>query len=240
MGKQLLATIDELFVLQEKNLTFLFLGECSIQQQKGNLAVVERMNFELGLRRNGTILGKLDMVLEQNRSLEEIRAYFSDAFNLIGLDHKTGLPIIMESCFITSWEKPLNDKEISCIYSALDVVLGKDNLTSNLSGMIKFHFGLTNVFRIKNIYSPFKKIIFGTKDRVIGECDLSDINKVILTTALGKLEFYNYANIDEDEKIMRNFKIPLITAGISIECLKNNHNVDLECISLLFPLAYLI
>ncbi len=218
--------IDELFTLQEKDLTFLFLGEYSIQ--RGNLVGIEKINFELGLRRNGTILGKLDIILEHGYSFEEIRPYFSDVFNLIGLDQKTRLPINMERCFIKSWEGSSNDNEITCLYSALDIVLGKDNLTNNLSpSVFKIFFGLTNVFRIRNIDLPYGKFIFRTNDRIIGEWHLADTNKVILTTNLGKLEFYNYDNIDENQKTMNNFKIPLITAGISIEYLKNNGNMDL-------------
>jgi hypothetical protein len=223
----MLTTPDELFILHERNFVFEFLGECAISLQEKNLAGVQRMNFKLSLKRNGTIIGKLDLILVQGHSFEEIRSYFNDSFNLIGLDQKTGLPIIMERCFVRSWEKQSNDTELSCIYSTLNVILGKDNLTDRISAMVKFHFGLTNVFGIKKIYSPVEKIKFRIKDREIGEWDFIDVNRVILTTTLGKLEFYNYAGIDEDEKVMNNFKIPLITAGVSIEYLKENHNLDL-------------
>lgn len=149
-----MSTIDALFTLEQSNLEFLFLGECSIQQQEENLAGIRKINFEIGLRKNGTILGMLGLILEQDHSFEKIKTYFKDVFNLIGQDQKTGLPIIMERCFIWNWEDSSNSNEISCVFLALDVVLGKHNLTNNISGTMKFHFGLTNVFRIKKIDFP--------------------------------------------------------------------------------------
>lgn len=49
--------------------------------------------------------------------------------------------------------------------------------------------------------------------RTLGEFNLSDFNKVYIPTSLGALEFYNYRNIDEYERIMLNFRLPLITAN---------------------------
>jgi len=106
----------------------------------------------------------------------------------------------------------------------LDVILGKDNLAKTPTSTINFHFGLTNVFRIGRINLPDGKIILKRNDRTLTEFDLKDFdrdfNRFGSLTHLGKLEFYNYANIEENEKMTLNFKLPLITAGISVECFK--------------------
>lgn len=221
-----LSVIDDLFTLHERGLTFLFLGECSILQEENSIGI-RKINFEVGLRKTGTILGRLKLTLEQIHSLEKIKMYFSSIFNLDGQDEKTGLSISMENCFIRNWENSSNDNEVSGIFLASEVVLGKDNLTRTLSSMTKFHFGLTNVFRITDVNLPEGKVVFKNKDRTIAEWDLGDLNSIIITSPLGKLKFYNYPNLDENEKIMQNFKLPVITAAISIEFSENDHNLDL-------------
>lgn len=70
-----MSTIDALFTLEQSNLEFLFLGECSIQQQEENLAGIRKINFEIGLRKNGTILGMLGLILEQDHSFEKIKMF---------------------------------------------------------------------------------------------------------------------------------------------------------------------
>ena len=107
-----------------------------------------------------------------------------------------------------------------------DIILGKDNLTKTLLSTTRFHFRLINVFRIIRINRHFRRIIFRKNDRTAWDIDLSYHDKVISLTHVGKLEFYNYANIDENEKMMLNFQIPLITAGISVEFSKTSHNLD--------------
>jgi hypothetical protein len=77
------------------------------------------------------------------------------------------------------------------------VDLGKDKLADRVSSVVTFHFRLVNICKIKRIDAPYDKLIFRTKDREIGKWDFSDINKIILTTELGKLEFYNYDSIDD-------------------------------------------
>lgn len=42
---------------------------------------------------------------------------------------------------------------------------------------------------------------------------------------MGALEFYNYRNIDEYERIMLNFRLPLITAKLTMTITKNNFSV---------------
>ena len=76
-----LSVIDDLFALHERGFTFLFLGECPIQQEE-NLIGIRKIIFEFGLRKTGTILGRLKLTLEQNHSFEKIKTYFSSIFNL--------------------------------------------------------------------------------------------------------------------------------------------------------------
>jgi hypothetical protein len=172
------------------------------------------------------MLGKLNLVLEQDHSDEKVRSYLSNIFNLNGLDERTGLSISMERCFMRQWHEAQTYNLLSGDFSPLDMILGKENLTKTFTSNIKFHFGLTNVFRIRRTNLSTEKVIFKKKDRKVGEFDLRYLDKFVFLTQLGKLEFYNYSNIDEKEKIMLNFKLPLITAGISIEYSKNNYNVD--------------
>ncbi len=221
-----LSVIDDLFTLHEEGLTFLFHGECSMQHE-ANIVGIRKINFEVELRKNGTILGRLKLSLDQNHSFEKIKTYFSNIFNLDGRDEKTGLSISMEKCFIRNWEDLSNDNEVSGVLLTSDVVLGKDNLTRTLSSMTTFHLGLTNVFRITKVNLPDGKIVFKNKHRIIAEWDLGDLNSVVITTPSGNLKFYNYPNLDENEEIMQNFKLPVITAGISVEFFENDYNIDL-------------
>ncbi|MGA9151667.1 MAG: hypothetical protein WBZ36_13900, partial [Candidatus Nitrosopolaris sp.] len=160
---------------------------------------------------------------EQDHSIEKIKRCFCSIFNLDGRDEKTGLSISMENCFIRNWKNSSNNNEVSGVFLTSEVVLGKDNLTRKIFGMTKFHFGLTNVFRITKVNLPDAKIVFKNK----GEWDLSDLNSVVITSPLGKLKFYNYPNLDENEKMMLNFKLPIITAALSVEFFKNDYNIDL-------------
>lgn len=221
-----LSVIDDLFTLHERGLTFLFHGEASIKQEE-NLIGIRKINFEVGLRKTGTILGRLKLTLEQNHSFEKIKNYLGSIFKLDGRDEKTGLLITMENCFIRNWENSSNGKEVSGVFLTSEVVLGKNNLTRALASMTKFHFGLTNVFRITKVNLPDGKIVFKNKDRTIAEWDLGELKEVIMTSPLGSLNFYNYPSLDENQKILQNFKLPLITAAISIELFQNDYNLDL-------------
>jgi hypothetical protein len=91
----------------------------------------------------------LKVTLHQNHSFEKIKNCFYGTFNLDGLDKNTGLSISMENCFIRNWENSGTNDEVSGVFLTSEVVLGKDNLTRKIFGMTKFHFGLTNVFRIR-------------------------------------------------------------------------------------------
>lgn len=75
-------------MLQERIIAFESRGECSIQQPIGNLRRLQNVNLELSLKKNGTILGKLELTLEKGHTFEELRLYFANSFDLIGLECK--------------------------------------------------------------------------------------------------------------------------------------------------------
>jgi hypothetical protein len=219
-----LSFTNDFFTLEERGLKFQFFGECSVQQ-KQNLEGIRKITFDIGLRTNGVILGTLKLALAQNRLPENTRNYFNNIFNLDGQDMKTELSITMEKCFVRKWGE-LSDCEISCEFLPLDVILGKDNVAKIPPSATMFHFGLTNVFKIRRTNLPHGKMILKRNDRTAAEFNLNDFDKFVTLTQLGKLEFYNYANMDENEKMMLNFKLPLITAGISVEFSKSNQRID--------------
>jgi hypothetical protein len=218
-----LSHINDIFTLEERELKFQFSGECSFQQRE-HPEGIKKITFEVSLKNNGIIIGTLK-IASKECSVEKIKTYFTDSFSLNGQDTVTGLSIIMEKCFVRQWGLFINN-ELNCDFLLSDIILGKDNLTKTLLSTTRFHFGLINVFRIRRIESPFSRIIFRKNDRTAWDIDLSDLDKIVSSSHVGKLEFYNYANIDENEKIMLTFRLPLITAGISVEFSKTSHNLE--------------
>jgi hypothetical protein len=214
--------MNDYFIEEGSNLKFLFHGNCSIQDNNSPEGI-QSIYFEVGLRTNGTIIGKISLTLDHDYSLEKIRNYFSNTFGLEGQDEVTGLQIIMENCIIRNPNKSPNNGKAEFDFFPLDVTMGKDNLVRTISETTKFHFGLTNVFNIKRkVQVPDITVIFKNQYRTLGDVNLSDFNKLHIATSLGELEFYNYSNIDENERTMLNFRLPLITAKLSIAITKNN------------------
>jgi hypothetical protein len=164
--------MNDYFIEEERNLKFLFHGNCSIQRNISS--GIKSICFEVGLRTNGTTIGRLDLNLDDDDSLEKVRNYFSDTFDLEGWDEVTGLRIIMEKCFIRNLNRSTNNRKISFDFLPLEMILGKDNLDRTTSGTAKFHFGLTNVFDINKIKAPDMTIRFSNQYRTLGEFNLND------------------------------------------------------------------
>jgi hypothetical protein len=127
----------------------------------------------------------------------------------------------MEKCFARSY-KLTSRNQFSCDISALDLFLGKESLNEASTTDINIHLGLMNVFKIRPAL-PRHKIVIKRNDKTVMDIDLG---KFRFPTKVGELELYNYSNIDTNETLLRNSKMPLITSGISLNVSDNINNLS--------------
>lgn len=181
---------DKYFVLEDKSLQFLFSGECQITHPS-NIEGISKMDYEIGLTKNGTMVGTLQLLLKEHTNLQIIQNTFKSTFSEKGHDNRTGLQIIMENCLVRQHQLEPSNK-ISCILISFDVIL-HDKRDDTVLGNILVHFGLMNVFNIRRTNYKIPNFELRRNDKVLLKVEP---NKFIFQTKLGELEFYNYDNID--------------------------------------------
>lgn len=202
-------------IFSTKELEFRFLGACHVLRHHENriadIPNAKDINFELCLTVQGEITGFFR--LDDRASCELLRGQVKRVFDLEGLDQSKYYKINLSGGVISSFNQEGNEFHLNFI--AADVMLTHD--LEEKPQKLEFECGLTNVFDLSR-YIISHEVQFSRNGTEVGRIPIkSPVTAVVIPTAIGELKMNNYGQIFDKAEVMRNLKIPLITAFIETE-----------------------
>lgn len=209
-------------IFSTKDLQFKFSGYChSIKHHdvQCDIPVARGIRFEICLTIYGDVIGFFKF--PDKFSMHSLNQKITTAFDLQGEDEANYYKIHLNGTVISSFQQERNEFRLN--FHATDLLL-----THNLerrSQKLEFECGLTNVFDLSR-YVVSHEVRFSRNDIEDSRIPIKHpVKTVTVTTTLGQLTMDNYDEIFKNAEIMRNLKIPLITACIKTEL---NNSIDLH------------